>query len=64
MHFYRAAILVFSIFTGGLVAEAQTGPPAIRLERAGNFAQLMPETVLRRASATPINRKMSSYVWS
>ena len=37
----RAAVLIFSILTGGLVAKAQTGPPAIRLDRRGDFAQLM-----------------------
>jgi len=41
MRFYLAAILIFSILTGGLVANAQTGPPAIRLERSGNVPRLM-----------------------
>jgi hypothetical protein len=41
MRFYRTAILIFSILTGSLVAKAQTGPPAIRLDRTGNFARLM-----------------------
>lgn len=35
------AILICSILTGGPVADAQSGPPAIRLERSGNVPQLM-----------------------
>jgi beta-galactosidase GanA len=41
MRFHPAAILIFSILTGGLVANAQIGPPAIRLERSGSIPQLI-----------------------